>query len=255
MQILGSHEFKYRVDFDALTIDSSTGAILCSRPCNPTGNILTDDEIHTLVNYAKRWDIPLLIDSAYAPPFPNLAYVPMNPIFNEQIIHCVSLSKAGLPGERVGFAIGHERFIEALEPFQSNVGIHSSRFGQALATKAFLSGKLAELAFTVIKPFYQRKLDLFREALERELPDQVPWYLHRVEGSLFSWMWIDDDQINDLEMYERLKSRGMLCVPGSTFFPGLKEEWPHQHRCLRFSMTASDQDLVLAAKTLAQELR
>jgi valine--pyruvate aminotransferase len=255
MDIIGPHEFKYRVDFDALNIDSSTGAILCSRPCNPTGNILTDAETSTLLDYAKRWDIPLLIDSAYAPPFPNLAYVPMNPLFDEHIIHCVSLSKAGLPGERVGIAIGHERYIQALEPFQSNVGVHSSRFGQALATKAFLSGKLTQLAQTVIKPFYQQKLSLFREALHQHLPNDVPWYLHRVEGSLFSWLWIDSDRVDDFDMYKRLKARGLLCVPGSTFFPGLHEEWSHKHRCMRFSMTAPDEHLVKAAQVLAAEIR
>ena len=50
----------------------------------------------------------------------------MEPIFNEQIIHCMSLSKAGLPGERIGIAIGPSRYIKVMEAFQSNAAIHSS---------------------------------------------------------------------------------------------------------------------------------
>jgi valine--pyruvate aminotransferase len=254
MEILGEHEFKYRIDFDAISIDQSSAAILCSRPCNPTGNVFTNDEMRTLASHAQKWDIPLIIDSAYAPPFPNLAFVPMELIYNDNVLHCVSLSKAGLPGERVGFAIGHERYIEALEPFFSNMGIHSSRFGQAVAAKALLSGRLAELSATVIRQFYQRKIELFREALHRHLPKEIDWYLHCCEGTLFSWLWINTAQMHDLNMYQSLKGGGLLCVPGSTFFPGLRDEYPHKHQCLRFSMTAPDEHLVLAAKVVASEI-
>jgi valine--pyruvate aminotransferase len=254
MEIVGDHEFKYRIDFDAITIDSSTAAILCSRPCNPTGNILTDDEMAKLVGHAQKWDIPLIVDSAYAPPFPDLAFVPIQLVYNENILHCVSLSKAGLPGERVGFAIGHERYIETLEPFYSNMGIHSSRFGQAIAARALLSGRLAEISSKVVKQFYQRKMQLFREALHQHLPKEVAWYLHSCEGALFSWLWINTAQMYDLDMYQSLKGGGLLCVPGSTFFPGLRGEYPHKHQCLRFSMTAPDEHLALAAKVLAKEV-
>lgn len=251
MEITGDHEFKYRLDFDAIEIDKSSAAILCSRPCNPTGNIFTDSEMARLSGYAKEWDIPLIIDSAYAPPFPNLAFVPMEVIYNENTLHCVSLSKAGLPGERLGFVIGAQAYIEALEPFFSNMGIHSSRFGQAIAAKALLSGRLASLSDSVIRAFYRRKIGIFREALHREMPKELTWYVHRCEGTLFSWLWIEDESMNDLEMYQRLKSKGLLCVPGSTFFPGLRGEYRHKHRCLRFSMTASDEQLEAAAKVLA----
>lgn len=254
MEILGDHEFKYRIDVDSIEIDSSTAAILCSRPCNPTGNIFTDDEMAKLSDYAKKWDIPLILDSAYAPPFPNLAFVPMELVYNENILHCVSLSKAGLPGERVGYVIGHERYIETLEPFFSNMGIHSSRFGQAIAAKAFLSGRLAELSSSVIKQFYKRKIELFREALHQHLPKELNWYLHRCEGTLFSWLWVDTEQMHDIDMYQKLKGGGLLCVPGSSFFPGLRGDYPHRHRCLRFSMTAPDEHLQLAAKVLAKGL-
>jgi valine--pyruvate aminotransferase len=251
---LGKHEFKYHIDFDAIRVDAQTGAILCSRPCNPTGNVLTEQEVMRLLGYAKQFDIPLIIDSAYAPPFPNLAFTEMRPIFDEHILHCISLSKAGLPGERVGIAIGHKRYIEVLEPFFSNVGIHSSRFGQALAAKAMLSKQLEDVSAQVVRPLYQKKLELFKQALTQFLPDHIAWYLHRAEGSLFAWLWVETEEMNDFEMYQKLKSRGVLCVPGSTFFPGSQGEVPHQHRCMRFSMTAPDEHIEMAAQLLGQEL-
>jgi valine--pyruvate aminotransferase len=65
-------------------------------------------------------------------------------------------------------------------------------------------------------------------------------------------MWIDDPKMNDLEMYQKLKGEGLICVPGSSFFPGLHEECIHKQQCLRFSMTATDEDLVAAGKIFAR---
>ena len=37
-----AHRFKYRPDFSQLEINETTGFVLFSRPCNPTGNVLTE---------------------------------------------------------------------------------------------------------------------------------------------------------------------------------------------------------------------
>ena len=106
------HRFKYRPDFSQLQINKDTGCVIFSRPCNPTGNVLTDDEVCKITSLAEVYDVPVLIDSAYAPPFPCLNFTTMNPQFGDNIIHCMSLSKAGLPGERIGIAIGNKKWIQ-----------------------------------------------------------------------------------------------------------------------------------------------
>ena len=60
--------FKYHVDFDSLTVDGDVGAICVSRPTNPTGNVLTDDEVRKLMRLARGCDIPLILDGAYGTP-------------------------------------------------------------------------------------------------------------------------------------------------------------------------------------------
>ena len=106
-----NHRFKYRPDFSQLQITEDTGCVIFSRPCNPTGNVLSDDEVNKITSLARVYDVPVLIDSAYAPPFPALNFTPMTPQFGDNIIHCMSLSKAGLPGERIGIAIGEPKYI------------------------------------------------------------------------------------------------------------------------------------------------
>jgi valine--pyruvate aminotransferase len=245
------HSFKYRPDFSKVEIGEDTGCVLFSRPCNPTGNVLTDEEVRKIADLAASYDVPVMIDSAYAPPFPALNFTEMTPVFGDNILHCMSLSKAGLPGERIGIAIGNEKFIGVLEGFQTNMCLHSSRYGQAIAAKAIASGRLADLALTVIRPYYQSKFAVLEAGLARSMPQDLPWYLHRGEGAIFAWMWFQDLPISDWELYQALKQVEVIVVPGSSFFPGLREDWAHKQQCIRISLTASDTEITTAMERLA----
>lgn len=246
----GKHRFKYRPDFNRLQINQQTGCVIFSRPCNPTGNVISDREVKKIANLAAESNVPVLVDSAYAPPFPALNFTKMTPQFGENIIHCMSLSKAGLPGERIGIAIGDPELIQILESFQTNACIHSSRYGQAIAAKAIASGKLADLGTEVIRPHYQRKLEVLENTLDATMPN-IPWFLHQGQGAIFAWLWLKDLPMTDWEFYQQLKQVGVIAVPGSTFFPGLKEDWQHKRQCLRISLTATEIEIAEAMERLA----
>lgn len=246
-----AHKFKYRPDFSQLEITENTGCVIFSRPCNPTGNVLTDDEVKKIAALAAPFNVPVLIDSAYGPPFPALNFTEMTPVFGENILHCMSLSKAGLPGERIGIAIGDEEWIHVLECFQTNMCIHPSRYGQAIAARAINSGKLAEISEQVIRSFYQNKFTVLEDSLFAAMPKDLPWFLHRGEGAIFAWLWLDELPITDWEFYQQLKQVGVIVVPGSSFFPGLREDWLHKHQCLRISLTGSDEEIAIGMQRLA----
>lgn len=245
------HRFKYRPDFSQLKITENTGCVIFSRPCNPTGNVLTDEEVQKIAALAALYNVPVLIDSAYAPPFPALNFTEMTPIFGDNIVHCMSLSKAGLPGERIGVAMGDPKLIGILESFQTNLCIHSSRYGQAIAAKAIASGKLTEISTNVIRPYYQQKFEVLEHTLDQFMPNDLPWFLHRKEGAIFGWMWLQDLPITDWELYQLLKKVGVIVVPGSTFFPGLREDWTHKQQCIRISLTATDAEIETAMQRFA----
>jgi valine--pyruvate aminotransferase len=246
------HRFKYRPDFSQLNITRNTGCVLFSRPCNPTGNVLTDDEVQQIVDLAEPRNIPVLIDSAYAPPFPALNYADMKPIFGRNILHCMSLSKAGLPGERIGVAIGEPKLIEVLQSFQTNFCIHPSRYGQAIAAKAIASGTLADISVSVIRPHYQRKFDIVEATLDQYMPKDLPWFLHRGEGAIFAWLWLKDLPMSDWEFYQQLKQENVIVVPGNSFFPGLRDDWRHAHQCIRISLTATHEEIATGMQRLAK---
>lgn len=249
------HRFKYRPDFTQLEIDRTTGFVLFSRPCNPTGNVLSDEEVQKIAALAAPHNVPVLVDSAYAVPFPALNFTPMTPIFGDNIVHCMSLSKTGLPGERVGIALGNERIIQVLEAFQTNLCLHSSRYGQAIAARAIQSGALAEISTRVIRPYYQAKFAVIESTLDEAMPDDLPWFLHLGEGAIFAWLWLEDLPITDWDFYQSLKQVGVFIVPGSAFFPGLQDDWEHTRQCFRISLTATDEELVTAMQRLAEVVK
>ncbi|MEL6382359.1 MAG: valine--pyruvate transaminase [Cyanobacteria bacterium J06626_18] len=245
------HCFKYRPDFSQLEITAETGFVLFSRPCNPTGNVMTDDEVNRIADLAAPHTAPVFVDSAYAPPYPALNFTKMTPIFRDNMVHCISLSKAGLPGERIGIALGDEAIVQVLQSFQTNLCIHSSRYGQAIAARAIASGALGQIAETVIRPHYGNKFTVLEESLERFMPQSAPWYLHRGEGAIFAWLWFDELPVKDWELYQRLKQYGVIVVPGNPFFPGLKEDWSHTNQCIRISLTATDDEIATGVRHLA----
>jgi valine--pyruvate aminotransferase len=257
VQELSEHEFNYGMNLDADFAAGGTGAIVFSRPCNPTGKILSDAEVGVIANQAKAAGIPVFIDSAYGPPFPNMVFdefAQMRPAFGGSIVHCMSLSKAGLPGERIGIAIGAPEFISPLRSFQSNVSLHSSRFGQVIAARAIASGELAHLSEFVIRPFYHSQMQFMKSALKQELGN-LPWLLHESKGGLFAWLWMKDLPGGDLKLYEKLKANNLLVVPGAAFFPGFKEDWPHMRQCVRISLTAPKDEIEKGIKILGQVLK
>ncbi len=251
IEIIDKHTFKYHVAFDKLQIDDTTGAVIFSRPCNPSGNVIRKDEVERIIAAAQDHDVPVIIDAAYGPPFPNLAFTSIEPFFGDNVLYSMSLSKAGLPGERIGVVIGPHRYLSVMQAFLTNAVLHSSRFGQAIAARAIASGELVNLSHEVIGPYYRKKFELMRGLMLDAMP-AVDWYLHKYEGALFAWLWLRNLPISDLEFYEELKKERVFVVPGSFFFPGMDRAWKHRGECMRISLTATDQELKSGVAAIAR---
>ena len=155
---LEQRQFKYRVKFDDLHIGPNTGAICVSRPTNPTGNVITDDEVEQLDALAQTHNVPLIIDGAYGLPFPGLIYTPASPFWNDNTIVCLSLSKFGLPGARTGIVVANEETIKTLSGINTIINLASGSFGAALTTDMIASGEIIDLSQNVVRPAYEAQL-------------------------------------------------------------------------------------------------
>ncbi|MEH0667694.1 valine--pyruvate transaminase [Vibrio scophthalmi] len=251
---LDNRMFKYHVDFEQLKIDDSIAAICASRPTNPTGNVLTDEEIIKLDKLARDNHIPLIIDNAYGVPFPNIIFEEVTPFWNENTILCMSLSKLGLPGVRCGIVIANEAITEALTNMNGIISLAPGSVGPALAHHMIEKGDLLRLSEEVIKPFYQQKSQRAVELLQEAITDPR-FRIHKPEGAIFLWLWFDALPITTMELYQRLKARGVLIVPGEYFFIGQEDEWDHAHQCLRMNYVQDDEMMQKGIQIIAEEVQ
>jgi valine--pyruvate aminotransferase len=252
IEYLDNHLFKYHVDFNAVHVDESVGAICVSRPTNPTGNVLTDSEISQLDTLARKNQVPLIIDNAYGLPFPSIIFTEARVVWNPNIILCMSLSKIGLPAFRTGIVVAREEIIRAVSSATAVTGLAPVGMGASLARELVESGEILSMSRDVIRPYYKRRVELAVEQLQKGL-EGLDYHIHKPEGALFLWLWLPGLPITSGEFYDRLKRRGCLVVPGHYFFPGLDEPWKHKEECIRISYAQEEKVVAAGLKIIAEE--
>ena len=251
---LGPHRFKYRVDFDNLTVAADVGALCVSRPTNPTGNVLTDAELEQLRQLAAEHNVPLLIDGAYGLPFPNIVFSQATPMWDDNTIVCLSLSKIGLPGVRTGIVVANTQVTQAIRGANAILNLAPSSFGPLLAQQLLNSGQLIDLAENNIQPYYRSRLEQAMHWLDIAL-DGTPYRIHVAEGAFFLWLWLEGLPVSSDVLYQRLKARDTLVISGSHFFPDSGASWPHRHECLRISYAQAPGQVEQGIRIIGEEVR
>ncbi|MBT8080049.1 MAG: valine--pyruvate transaminase [Gammaproteobacteria bacterium] len=254
IELLDDNLFKYFVDLDNLEVGPEIGALCVSRPTNPTGNVLTDEEIDALSDLARRNDVPLIVDNAYGAPFPNIIDRKVTTAWNENTVLCLSLSKLGIPAVRTGIVVASEEIVAGISAMNATLHLAVSSVGPVWLHRAVRSGRLIDISNSVIRPYYR---DSAERALGwvREYFQGVDYHVHRPEGAFFLWLWFPDLPISSNELYERLKQKGVLVVSGHHFFPGLDEEWQHKLECIRISHAQKPDIVREGIAVIAQEVR
>ena len=253
----GPHEFKYRVDFDHLEVTPDIAAICASRPTNPTGNVLTDDEIARLSELAKQHGIPLIIDNAYGAPFPGIIFDEATPFWDESRhphLQPFENRPARHPHRHRHRPAGnhprarlderHRRTLES-EHRPADHRCRSSNPAKSCASAARWCGRSIE-----------EKCRLARRPRMEAFGDDIDWSMHRSEGALFLWFWFPGLPITSQELYERLKKRGVLVIPGEYFFFGHDDQdWPHRHECIRVSYAMDEAVVRDGLRIIAEEVK
>ncbi|MCA1754543.1 MAG: valine--pyruvate transaminase, partial [Spirochaeta sp.] len=127
--------------------------------------------------------------------------------------------------------------------------------GQTLVTPLLESGELLRAGREIVRPFYREKSTQAVEYIRASFGEDIPYAIHKSEGSLFLWIWFKDLPITTLELYERLKRRNTIVVPGRYFFFGLEHEWRHQDECIRINFAMAEEDVRAGIAAIAEEAR
>jgi len=246
--------FKYHVRFDGLEAVPDVAAICVSRPTNPSGNVLSVNELQRLDALARNRRVPLIVDAAYGQPFPGIQFSEPELLWNENVILCLSLSKLGLPATRTGIVVAAESTVEALTAFNATAALAPGSTGPVIVEPLLASGELDVLCREVIRPYYRSRAGEAVEWLRDDCRD-LPLRIHRPEGAFFLWLWFPGLPVTSQELYLRLKARGVLVLSGHHFFPGLADSWPHRNECLRINCSQDPASVRAGIRLIAEEAR
>ena len=246
--------FKYHVRFDGLEAVHDVAAICVSRPTNPSGNVLTLDELRRLDALARNRRVPLIVDAAYGQPFPGIQFTEPGLLWNQNVILCLSLSKLGLPATRTGIVVAAESTIDAITAFNATAALAPGSTGPVIVEPLLASGELDALCRDVVGPYYRSRTAQAVEWLREECRD-LPLRIHRPEGAFFLWLWFPGLPVTSQELYARLKARGVLVLSGHHFFPGLAEPWAHRDECLRINCSQGPVSVRAGIRLIVEEAR
>lgn len=185
-------------------------------PANPTAYVASLDFYKDLVAFAKKHNIIVLSDLAYAEvyfddnPPPSLLQVQGA---NDIAVEFTSMSKTySMPGWRMGFAVGNERIIAALGRVKSYLDYGAFTPIQVAATAA-LNGP--DDCIKEMRETYKKRRDVLVESFGR-----AGWQVPSPRASMFAWSPIPEPfaSLGSVEFSKLLVEKADIAVsPGIGF--------------------------------------
>jgi len=217
------------------SITDQTKILLINSPNNPTGAVLSQEELSAIAEVAIENDLLVISDEVYCELVYNGRHhsIASLPGMKERTCVINSFSKSfAMTGWRIGFAAGPRRLIEKMTILQENYFSCANTLGQKAGAYALHT----RCGLDEMKESYRRKRDLVCDVL-----DHFPKVSYsKPEGAFYIFMNISKCGCTSLEMADRLlKETGVITVPGSSF--GSKGEGH-----LRLSYAGSDKNLLEA---------
>ncbi len=235
---------EYGIDWDMVKklFTSSTRMIILNSPQNPTGSILSKEDMKSLIKLISGTDILILSDEVYE----HLIYdeqehnsVMLFPELRERSFIVASFGKLlHATGWKLGYCLAPELLTkEFRKVHQFNVFSVNSVVQQAIAQY------IQEPAnYTGIGNFFQQKRDYFRSLLAESRFKLLPCH-----GSYFQCVsYSNISEEKDVDFSERLiKEFGVASIPVSAFYQKATD-----HKIIRFCFAKEDVTLALAAEKL-----
>ena len=221
--------------------------------------MISDLDLKRLATLAQSHEVPLIVDGAYGPPFPNILFRDITPLWDDSMVLSLSLSKLGLPGVRTGIVIARPEIIAAVARMNAILSLAPGGIGPAILCDLLRNGAIIRIAREIIQPYYAARLRDALGQLSLAL-EGLPYRVHETEGAMFLWLWFPDLPISTRTLYARLKDRGVLVVPGEPFFSGLprdfgKPHWRHTEECIRVHYAQPPRVVEQGFTILGEELR
>ncbi|MCU0433713.1 MAG: pyridoxal phosphate-dependent aminotransferase [Bacteroidia bacterium] len=236
----------FHIDWEAVKklINHHTRMIIVNTPHNPTGAVLSDDDMQQLISLTKKNDIIILADEVYehmvfdGQPHQSMARYP------ELASRSFIVSSFGktfhTTGWKLGYCIAPRQLMAEFRKVHQFL-VFSCNTPMQVAVAEFLDHKDHYLELSA---FYQQKRDTFNNLLRGsrfKLTPSAGTYFQ-----LLDYSGITDAKDTDYAV-ELLKTHGVASIPVSVFY-----HKPVYNNVLRFCFAKKDETLEAAAEKLCK---
>ncbi|WP_096202576.1 aminotransferase [Bacillus sp. FJAT-45350] len=197
-------------------ITDKTKAIMLCFPNNPTGSVMTKEELETIAKVVEKYDLLVLSDEIYA----ELSYDHEHHCFSriegmrERTVIISGFSKAfAMTGWRLGYATGPEDIISAMLKIHQYTMMCASTQAQFGALEALRSG--LDDVNKMVQSYRQRRNFIVKSFAEIGMPCHTPG------GAFYAFPSISETGFTSEQFAEKLlMEERVAVVPGNVFGAG-----------------------------------
>ena len=238
-------EFFYALERAVIHSTPKPIALVLCYPSNPTAVTADLEFYRDVVSFAKRHDLIVLSDLAYAEvyfedPPPSILQIPGA---MDVAVEFTSMSKTySMPGWRIGFAVGNERLIAALTRVKSYLDYGAFTPVQVAATAA-LNGP--DDCINEMRAIYRKRRDALVESFTR-----AGWPIPAPKASMFAWAPLPErfKEVGSVKFAELLIEKAEVAVsPGVGF-------GEHGEGYVRIALVENEQRIRQAARNVRRFL-
>jgi methionine aminotransferase len=235
----------YSIPWDEVKnkITPKTKAVIINSPHNPTGRVLSENDIEELKSIVQNTNIIVVSDEVYEHLiFDDIPHRSMlrYPELMEKSFVCFSFGKTyTCTGWKMGYCISPAALMKEFRKVHQFNCFSCASFVQ-YAMAEFLDNEEAYLA---LGKFIQRKRDYLHNLMKQTGFTAIPSH-----GSYFQcYGYKDISEENDMDFATRLtKEVGVTTIPLSSFYQSKKDD-----KVLRFCFAKKEETLRLAAERLS----
>jgi aspartate/methionine/tyrosine aminotransferase len=238
----------FRMDLDELAslVTPRTRLLILNSPQNPTGGVLTEEDVAFIARLAVEHDLVVISDEIYSQIVYGHEHVSVlsQPGMRERTVLMDGMSKAyAMCGWRLGYGVAPRELASRMEALMINSSSCAAAFAQMAVIEAFESPE-SDLAVRRMVEQFRSRRDLVVAGLNA-MPGvrcQVP------QGAFYAFPNVEGTGLDERQLAEDLlEGAGVALLPGSAFGPA-------GEGFLRLAYTQSEDDLRLGLERMGNYL-
>ena len=211
-------ETGFRMDLDELEslVTPKTKMLIVNTPQNPTGGVLTADDVKFVCDLAHKHDLLVVSDEIYSQLVYGFHHVsPLShPGMRERTVLMDGLSKSyAMTGWRLGYAVAPKALAAKLDTLMINTSSCAAGFTQMAAIEALSAPESEHAVARMVKVFEHRR-NLVVDAI-----NTIPGMrCARPQGAFYAFPNIVGTGFDEHELADRLLGEaGVAVLPGTAF--------------------------------------